>query len=232
MNASQSGVSLTEGDKRILRVIREAGKALTPKEVSSADDELNYNYMRQRLPTLVGKGVLASTGDGYNLPERVEKDPVDIDTPKSEQDVTQERGQVTVPLLSISAAAGKSSTVWDVQIQRYMSVDRAVLAEQTGGDVDDLAVITATGNSMETTIRAGDKLVIRRHTNGARLVEGGIYVWRSAHRGVIIKRVHWEEGDTLRLVSDNENYPDIVVKEGDTQRWQCIGHVKRVMRAV
>jgi len=71
---------MDQADERIIKAIREAGRALSPREVADSDQELDYNYMRQRLPTLADEGVLASRGSSYDLPENVADNAAKEDT--------------------------------------------------------------------------------------------------------------------------------------------------------
>jgi SOS-response transcriptional repressor LexA len=142
------------------------------------------------------------------------------------------RSSVSLPLLSISAQAGEKSSVWDTQVRSYMTIDTRILRSQTGADPERMAVMSVSGDSMEPQLRAGDQVVIVRHSDGEPVVEGVVYVWRSAHRGVIIKRAHWLDSDTLELVSDNDRYSPIRLEAGERDDWHCIGRVVRVLQAV
>jgi SOS-response transcriptional repressor LexA len=139
---------------------------------------------------------------------------------------------VSLPLLSISARAGDESAVWDTQVRSYMTIDSRILRSQTGADPSRMAVMSVSGDSMEPQLRPGDQVVIVRHTDGEPVVEGVVYVWRSAHRGVIVKRAHWLDSDTLELVSDNDRYSPIRLEAGERDDWDCIGRVVRVLQAV
>jgi len=140
--------------------------------------------------------------------------------------------QATLPLLSVSAEAGGSSNLWQTAIKSYMSVDRSVISTETGADPDRLAVVPVSGDSMEPTITAGDRVVVVRRGRKPSIIEGCVYVWRSSRRGVILKRANWKNSDTLILTSDNSRYSDIELNWEGQESWECLGQVVRVMSAV
>jgi len=140
--------------------------------------------------------------------------------------------QTTLPLLSVSAEAGTSSNLWKTAIKSYMSVDRSVISTETGADPGRLAVVPVSGNSMEPTISAGDRVVVVRRGRDPAIIEGSVYVWRSSRRGVILKRASWEDSTTLILMSDNDRYSDIRLDWETQEAWECLGQVVRVMSAV
>jgi phage repressor protein C with HTH and peptisase S24 domain len=140
--------------------------------------------------------------------------------------------QTTLPLLSVSAEAGSSSNLWQTAIKSYMSVDRSVISTETGADPDRLAVVPVSGDSMEPTISAGDRVVVVRRGRNPSIIEGCVYVWRSSRRGVILKRADWRDSNTLVLSSDNDRYSDIELDWDNQEAWECLGQVVRVMSAV
>jgi len=140
--------------------------------------------------------------------------------------------QASIPLLSVSAEAGSSSNLWKTAITSYMSVDRSVISTETGADPGRLAVVPVSGNSMEPTISAGDRVVVVRRGRDPAIIEGSVYVWRSSRRGVILKRASWEDSTTLILMSDNDRYSDIRLDWETQEAWECLGQVVRVMSAV
>lgn len=167
------------------------------------------------------RNVLGSTSDGA---DGVEKKPPQIISSDEE---------MTIPLLSVSAAAGSSSHIWEPAISRYMTVQRDIVSTETGAKPENLAVVPVSGDSMADNITAGDRVIVVRHKKGEAIIEGAVYVWRSSRRGVILKRARWKDHETLQLISDNEKYDPITLAwDQDQDRWECLGHVVRVMSAV
>ena len=147
--------------------------------------------------------------------------------------VTSTEGEMTIPLLSVSAEAGSSSHIWEPAISRYMTIQRDIVSTETGAKPEDLAVVPVSGDSMADKITAGDRVVVVRHDQGEAIIEGAVYVWRSSRRGVILKLARWKDHETLQLISDNPKYDPITLTwDQDQDRWECLGHVVRVMSAV
>lgn len=152
---------------------------------------------------------------------------------RSLSSATSKKGEMTIPLLSVSAEAGSSSHIWEPAISRYMTVQRDIVSTETGAKPEDLAVVPVSGDSMADKITAGDRVVVVRHDRGEPIIEGAVYVWRSSRRGVILKRACWKDHETLQLISDNSKYDPITLTwDKDQDRWECLGHVVRVMSAV
>lgn len=137
---------------------------------------------------------------------------------------------VTIPLIRIDDAASEDG-MWKPQIANYLTVDKDIITTEDGADPTEMGVIRVSGDSMEETILAGDRVLIERHVSD-KIVEGVVYVWRSKNSGIIVKRAHWVDSDTLELVSDNDRYSPIQVRYDETNDWKCIGRVVRVMRAL
>jgi phage repressor protein C with HTH and peptisase S24 domain len=95
-----------------------------------------------------------------------------------------------------------------------------------------MAIMTVTGNSMADTINPGDQIIIVRHREGDRILQGSVYVWLNAQRGVLVKRAIWQDDGSLLLRPDNDDCPEIYVNDIEAPSWEPIGRVFRVMRAV
>lgn len=137
-------------------------------------------------------------------------------------------GLVYVPLSSVSASGGHGEEPFQQEINGYVAYDRAQIRRETGVDPSRLVVLPITGNSMEPTLRPGDRVIIARY-RGEPIVDGTIYVLRRDVQGVVIKRAYWTSGGTLLLRSDNRDAPvDMEVDPSDEDAWQIIGRVVRV----
>lgn len=202
---------------------------MSPKEISKATG-LDPKNVRSAVREMKDDGLLVQPGYGqYDLPGRGNG----FDLEDNGKDIAgHDRNEtVAIPLLSSSASASTQG-IWETQIRSYMTVDRRVIQTEEGADPDRMAVIRVTGDSMAGTMRAGDRVMIVRHSDGEPIVEGVVYVWRSQHRGVIVKRAHWVDDEHLELLSDNERYSPITIHIEEAKQWECVGRVVRVMRAV
>lgn len=209
----------------ILKELRDSDGPLQPKQLAELTDR-SKDSIQSALRALKKRGEVEQPEYGlYTIPTHSGKD---LEEVKSD---IEDSVRVTLPLLSINAGASRKSDVWDVQIRSYMKVHRQTLQAETGSEPSRMAVVAVNGDSMYPTLSAGDKAVVVKHDD-ATIIEGVVYVWRSAHRGIIIKRAHWEDSKTLELVSDNDRYSPITIDVNNHEQWECVGRVIRVMRAV
>jgi phage repressor protein C with HTH and peptisase S24 domain len=81
-------------------------------------------------------------------------------------------------------------------------------------------VINAIGDSMEPSIYEGNKILV--DTNYRKLNKQNIFII-STTEGVFIKRIQLN-GNNLILISDNQEYEDIVININDSN-FQVIGKV-------
>jgi len=205
--------------EQVLDIIREAGGPVQRGELLERIGDIGGSRLSNVLRNLREEGKVARIGHGeYDLMER--SSPRNIHT--------EQRSQVTIPLISASATASTQRD-WDTQISSYLTMDRSIITSDEGADPADMAVIRVSGNSMEGTISPGDRIVIERHTDGP-IVEGVVYLWRGQQGAMMLKRAHWIDVDTLELVSDNPEYT--AIKVADCDNWECVARVVRVMRAV
>lgn len=146
-----------------------------------------------------------------------------VDAPASDDSTL-----VYVPLSSVRASGGHGEEPFQHEIRGYVAYDRAQIRRETGVDPSRLVVLPITGNSMEPTLRPGDRVIIARYC-GEPIVDGTIYVLRRDVQGVVIKRAYWTSDGTLLLRSDNRDAPvDMRVDPTDEDAWQIIGRVVRV----
>lgn len=90
-------------------------------------------------------------------------------------------------------------------------------------------MITATGDSMETTIRDGDVLLV--DTSIDRVKDNAIYVVVYGDV-ILVKRVHRRINGALQLISDNERYPSEEVPAGEVQLLSIAGRVMWFGRSI
>jgi len=212
----------------IIELVRKSDEPVQPKEM---ENQLNRsrNSINSALRKLKDVGDLKQPGYGlYDLPERVE----DQDKPKGQQEKSTENGPETLPLLNTEAHASESGGAWEIEVESYMSVDRDILRAQSGGNPDQMAIMTVPGNQMKGTINPGDQIIIIRHQEGDRILQGGVYVWLNEQRGVLIYRAVWQDDGSLTLRPDNDDCPKININEIEAPAWRPIGRVFRVMRAL
>ena len=213
----------------ILDVVRELGP-VSPKEIIK-ETEKSRASIQSALGDMVDEGLLEKPEYGaYDLPERV--DDQDEGEAGGHEVQVSRNGPETLPLLNADAHASETGAAWEIEVESYMSVDRDILRTQSGGNPDQMAIMTVTGNSMADTINPGDQIIIVRHREGDRILQGSVYVWLNAQRGVLVKRAIWQDDGNLLLRPDNDDCPEIQVNDIEAPSWEPIGRVFRVMRAV
>lgn len=131
-----------------------------------------------------------------------------------------------VPLYDVSASAGQGAFVNAERTSDALAFKRDWLRQQIGGSVNDLAIISVRGDSMEPTLRDGDVIMVNR---ADRQVTEGIYVllldgW------LMVKRLQREVIDgvgKLMAYSENEAYPPFAMPtfEGFSEPTGIIGRV-------
>jgi len=208
----------------------EGGEEMKRSEIAGAA-EVDPDNVSQALRGLRSDDLVEKVGHGYyDLPERVGNQ--DEGEMGGHEVQASSNGPETLPLLNADAHASETGAAWEIEVESYMSVDRDILRAQSGGNPDQMAIMTVTGNSMEDTIDAGDQIIIVRHREGDRILQGSVYVWLNAQRGVLIKRAIWQDDGSLTLRPDNDDCPEIHITDIEAPDWSPIGRVFRVMRAV
>ena len=103
---------------------------------------------------------------------------------------------------------------------------RFALLRQLGADAKHLAVVTATGDSMEPRIYEGDSVLV--DTSQQTVVDGRVYVvWYAG--ACRVKRLYRTPSRGVLIRSDNSNrYPDLHVDEANSIHLRVIGRVLHV----
>lgn len=109
---------------------------------------------------------------------------------------------VLVPSYGVEASAGNGSPVSDEQVIGRFAFKRSWL-ERKGLNAQQLAVVTARGDSMEPTVRDGDILLIDR--NVARISADGIYLIERDNE-LYCKRLQRLFDGGVTIMSDNPRY--------------------------
>ena len=88
--------------------------------------------------------------------------------------------------------------------------------------LDNLALITGLGDSMEGTFSDGDVLLVDRGIAEVKL--DAVYVL-SLHDELYIKRLQRRPDGALLMISDNDKYPPYVIENGDRHAFKVEGRV-------
>lgn len=114
---------------------------------------------------------------------------------------------LTIPHFDAVEALANSATQQKTEsVVEFVRINKQYLARKTNyTNPNNLAIITATGDSMSPTFNEGDMLIIDTGINTA--TSDAIYVI-SRNGALFIKRLMLLSGDSLRVISDNEKYRD------------------------
>lgn len=129
---------------------------------------------------------------------------------------------VAVPYLSVAASAGRGAAVGDERAIRHEEFTGSMLRD-CGVSPAHASVIDVTGDSMQPTIVAGDRLLV--DLADTRLASAGIFVVRRGEE-LLVKRIR-REGAALLLISDNPDYDPIRCPPGEAV---VVGRVKLLLR--
>jgi phage repressor protein C with HTH and peptisase S24 domain len=137
-------------------------------------------------------------------------------------------GYVFVPRYDVRAAAGPGALVSTENVLDYMAF-RENWVRTLGVDAGRLVLITAAGDSMEPTIRAGDLLLI--DTGVTRILDDAIYV--IARGGELaVKRLQRFFRGAVSIRSDNPAYAEETLAEGEVDQLRVAGRVRWIGRMV
>lgn len=130
-----------------------------------------------------------------------------------------------IPVYDVAAAAGDGSVIEHELSNGFIAIDTNWIRRELGAQPENLAIIKARGDSMEPTIRSGDRLLIDKHVGS--LVDGTIYVIH-INDGLMVKRLRLRMDGHIYLVSDNERIDVATVSRADDLR--IIGKVLWVFK--
>jgi phage repressor protein C with HTH and peptisase S24 domain len=136
--------------------------------------------------------------------------------------ISPEDDYAYIPGYSIQVSAGIGITTDDESITRRLAFRKNWLKSR-GLNEKDLVVVFAKGDSMEPTISDNNTIMV--DTSDAMPQDGRMYVIRvDGH--LLVKRTQIVPGQGVQLLSDNKDYPPMMVKmiDGD-ESIQFIGRV-------
>ncbi len=123
------------------------------------------------------------------------------------QEIVEESDPVSmVPVYDVRASMGAGSVTEDTPISFHIAFRKEWLRKITSATTDQLAAISASGDSMEPTLSDGDTVLIDM-TQRSTTREDGIYV--IDYDGLLlVKRLRFDPARrVVRIISDNPKYP-------------------------
>lgn len=136
---------------------------------------------------------------------------------------------IFVPRYDIAASAGPGAFNDVERVLDHMAFKVDFARRTLGADPRNLALITATGESMEPVIREGDLLLIDRTYD--RIEHDGIYAV-VIEGTLMVKRVQKDSERLVRVLSANPGYPERVYEGEAAQRMIVAGRVRWIGRMI
>ncbi|QYK02766.1 XRE family transcriptional regulator [Shewanella psychrotolerans] len=128
---------------------------------------------------------------------------------------------VLIPGYHVAVSTGHGKLCPDEQIKRHLAF-RSKWLKFRGFEADSLAVVFASGDSMEPTIHGNNTLLV--NTADTKLTDGSIFVLRFGDE-LYAKRLQKRFDGDILLISDNKEYEDQVVKANEIEKLHIIGKV-------
>jgi phage repressor protein C with HTH and peptisase S24 domain len=128
---------------------------------------------------------------------------------------------VLVPGYHVTVSAGYGAFNDQTQISRHLAF-RKKWIEYKNLEKSELAVVFAKGDSMEPTIHNNNSILV--DLSDKKLSEGLIYVVRLGEE-LYAKRLQQYLDGSVRLISDNKEYVEQVVKPNELEQLEIIGKV-------
>jgi hypothetical protein len=152
--------------------------------------------------------------------------------PPGKKKVMESLGFVTIPHLNVAASMGSGNVPPDHQIEVIREITVHLDWIKTQGlafsGIENLAIITGDGDSMNGTFRDGDSLLVDRGITDIRT--DAVYVF-TLDGDLFIKRLQRLTGGSLRMISDNPVYPAIMIEGADLEKVHIQARVLLVWNA-
>lgn len=231
--------------KQRISALRAAMAGLSQKDFANQHG-LDASYLSQLLNghRKLGEKAAATLEEKINLPpgSLVNPEPLsgsDTDqlivpavAPVDSRTVMQSLGFITIPHLDVAASMGSGNVPPDSQIEVIKDITVHLDWLKTQGlafsRIENLAIITGDGDSMDGTFRDGDSLLVDRGITEIRT--DAVYVF-TLDGDLYIKRLQRMTGGALRMISDNPLYPAIIIEGADLTKVHIQARVLLVWNA-
>lgn len=131
-------------------------------------------------------------------------------------------GFVLVPRYDVAGSMGNGSVIHSEQVVDHLAFRAEWVRTELGTSPKNLILISAIGDSMEPSLRAGDLLLIDRGVEGVK--QDAIYA--IAHDGELrIKRIQRLFDGSMIIKSDNPKYEPENLTSDQAERMRIVGRV-------
>lgn len=131
-------------------------------------------------------------------------------------------GYVLLPLVEARAAAGNNGGLRSDHLVDFIAFSESFLKQTLRRAPQNLALLTASGDSMDPTIRDGDLLLV---DTSARRIEGSFIYVLAIGGGLLVKRIDLRRDGSVVLKSDNPKYDAEEVPAVETPTLEVLGQV-------
>lgn len=138
-------------------------------------------------------------------------------------------GFVMVPRYEIAAAAGFGGFAEEEDPVGFLAFRADWLRRAADIRPDQAALISATGDSMDPTIRSGDLLLV--DLGVTQIMDDAIYVVSLSER-LMVKRIQRFHDGSVAIRSDNPAYGDDRLTPGETENLTVAGRVRWIGRMI
>ncbi|MGS0736142.1 XRE family transcriptional regulator [Pseudomonas sp. GG8] len=229
-----------------IKALRQAMAGLSQKDFANQFG-LDASYLSQLLnghrklgekaaATLEAKidlapGTLVTPEDSASS-DQTGKRPIDNVVPIGTRKVMESLGFITIPHLNVTGSMGSGRVPPDHQVEVIRDITVHLDWLKTQGlafsGIENLAIITGDGDSMDGTFRDGDSLLVDRGITEIRT--DAVYVF-TLDGHLFIKRLQRMTGGSLRMISDNPVYPAILIEGADLEKVHIQARVLLVWNA-
>ena len=131
-------------------------------------------------------------------------------------------GYVFLPLVEARAAAGSHGGLSSDNIVDFIAFSEGYVRQTLHRNPQNLALLTASGDSMDPTIRDGDLLLV---DTSARRIEGSRIYVLAIGGALMVKRIQLRLDGSVVVKSDNAVYESEVVPADQTSTLNILGQV-------
>jgi phage repressor protein C with HTH and peptisase S24 domain len=131
-------------------------------------------------------------------------------------------GYVFLPLVEARAAAGNHGGLSSDNIVDFIAFSEGYVRQTLHRNPQNLALLTASGDSMDPTIRDGDLLLV---DTSARRIEGSRIYVLAIGGALMVKRIQLRLDGSVVVKSDNTIYESEVVPADQTSGLNILGQV-------
>jgi phage repressor protein C with HTH and peptisase S24 domain len=191
----------------------EAGKSAPGSEMISAlvESGANANWI------LTGKGEMLLADIVFRKP---------YDWSNSEHVVSESApppyGFVLVPRYDVAASMGSGSVIHSEQVVDHLAFREEWVRTELSTNPNNLVLISAIGDSMEPTLRAGDLLLVDRSAAG--VVQDAIYAF-ATNSELRVKRMQLKIDGSVVVRSDNPQYEAELLSPDQVASLRIVGRV-------